>query len=64
MAQCRLPPEVYSRGVGCVRPVAHWNAGKREEFRERKPYVVAQYPESHDDAREHAPDFKHVANPG
>ncbi len=28
--------EVYSRVVGYYRPVANWNDGKREEFKERK----------------------------
>jgi len=27
--------EVYSRVVGYMRPVAQWNKGKQEEFRER-----------------------------
>lgn len=37
---CKQPTEVYSRVVGYYRPVQHWNAGKREEFRNRKPYVA------------------------
>jgi predicted nucleic acid-binding Zn ribbon protein len=28
--------EVYSRVVGYLRPVAQWNKGKREEFKNRK----------------------------
>lgn len=28
--------EVYSRVVGYYRPVNNWNAGKKEEFRQRK----------------------------
>jgi anaerobic ribonucleoside-triphosphate reductase len=28
--------EVYSRVVGYYRPVANWNDGKKEEFKERK----------------------------
>ncbi|MEJ2307452.1 MAG: anaerobic ribonucleoside-triphosphate reductase [candidate division WOR-3 bacterium] len=28
--------EVYSRVVGYYRPVAAWNEGKREEFKDRK----------------------------
>lgn len=31
-----VPCEVYSRVVGYLRPVDHWNDGKQEEFRERK----------------------------
>ncbi len=30
--------EVYSRIVGYLRPVAQWNAGKNEEFKDRKTY--------------------------
>lgn len=32
--------EVYSRIVGYLRPVQQWNAGKREEFRERKTFRI------------------------
>lgn len=28
--------EVYSRVVGYYRPVANWNDGKKEEFKDRK----------------------------
>ncbi len=30
--------EVYSRVVGYLRPVDHWNAGKQEEFKDRKVF--------------------------
>lgn len=30
--------EVYSRIVGYIRPVQNWNAGKAEEFKDRKVY--------------------------
>jgi len=33
--EVRVPVEVYSRVVGYFRPVKQWNAGKKEEFRER-----------------------------
>ncbi|HPN96628.1 MAG TPA: anaerobic ribonucleoside-triphosphate reductase [Candidatus Moranbacteria bacterium] len=32
--------EVYSRIVGYIRPVAQWNAGKSEEFKDRKEYSL------------------------
>jgi ribonucleoside-triphosphate reductase len=32
--------EVYSRIVGYIRPVEQWNAGKSQEFQDRKEYVV------------------------
>ena len=33
-----IPTEIYSRCVGYFRPVAQWNAGKKAEFADRKPY--------------------------
>jgi len=33
--------EVYSRVVGYIRPVEQWNKGKREEYKDRKEFVVA-----------------------
>jgi ribonucleoside-triphosphate reductase len=38
--RCHLSTEVYSRVVGYFRPVQHWNAGKQEEYRHRKTYVI------------------------
>lgn len=32
------PCEVYSRVCGYLRPVGQWNAGKRQEYAERKEY--------------------------
>jgi len=37
--ECGNPTEVYSRIVGYLRPVATWNDGKKQEFRERTPYA-------------------------
>jgi anaerobic ribonucleoside-triphosphate reductase len=37
---CGKPVEVYSRIVGYMRPVSHWNAGKVEEFRRRKEFIL------------------------
>ncbi len=34
--------EVYSRIVGYLRPVNQWNAGKFQEYRERKEYKVSE----------------------
>ncbi|MEF3245124.1 MAG: anaerobic ribonucleoside-triphosphate reductase [Caldisericaceae bacterium] len=36
----RTKCEVWSRPVGYLRPVQHWNKGKREEFKERKNYNI------------------------
>ncbi len=33
--------EVYSRVVGYIRPIDQWNAGKQEEFKERKTFDSA-----------------------
>ncbi len=38
--QCGKVTEVYSRIVGYFRPVSLWNKGKRQEFRERREFVV------------------------
>ena len=32
--------EVWSRVVGYLRPVQQWNAGKEEEFKDRKTFDV------------------------
>ncbi|MCD6226404.1 MAG: ribonucleoside triphosphate reductase [Candidatus Aenigmarchaeota archaeon] len=37
---CGKPTEVYSRVVGYIRPVSHWNEGKQEEFKERRTFVI------------------------
>ena len=38
--ECGEAAEVYSRITGYYRPVQNWNAGKTQEFKERKEYVV------------------------
>ena len=42
MAKCGLPCEVYSRVVGYFRPVSNWNKGKKEEFKDRKKYLLVE----------------------
>ena len=37
---CDSDTEVYSRVVGYLRPIAQWNNGKKEEFKQRKSFVV------------------------
>ncbi len=39
---CERETEVYSRVVGYYRPVQNWNKGKKEEFKDRKAFVVAR----------------------
>ena len=38
---CGKAAEVYSRITGYYRPVQNWNAGKTQEFKERRTYVPA-----------------------
>jgi len=38
----KQPCEVYSRIVGYLRPLTQWNAGKDQEFRERKEFKIKQ----------------------
>ncbi len=38
--KCEESTEVYSRVVGYLRPVSHFNEGKKEEFEDRKIYKV------------------------
>ena len=40
MSKCNEKTEVYSRVTGYFRPVANWNKGKQEEFRQRKMFKV------------------------
>lgn len=44
MPKCNEKTEVFSRVTGYYRPVANWNQGKQEEFRERKVYEVKKCP--------------------
>lgn len=39
--KCGQTTEVYSRITGYYRPVANWNAGKSQEYKERKVYDIA-----------------------
>jgi ribonucleoside-triphosphate reductase (formate) len=41
---CNEITEVYSRVVGYLRPVTQWNNGKKEEFKERKMFVIKSAP--------------------
>ena len=38
--ECGRPAEVWSRVVGYLRPVQNFNAGKREEYAQRKKYSL------------------------
>ncbi len=38
MNKCGAKTEVYSRVCGYFRPVANWNRGKQQEFKDRRYY--------------------------
>ncbi|MBQ0026479.1 MAG: ribonucleoside triphosphate reductase, partial [Lachnospiraceae bacterium] len=38
--QCGKPAEVYSRITGYYRPVQNWNAGKTQEYADRREYII------------------------
>ncbi len=40
-----VPCEIYSRVVGYFRPVQNWNAGKQQEFAERKTVRIESFGE-------------------
>lgn len=42
MAKCGETCEVYSRVTGYFRPVACWNKGKQQEFKDRKTFDVVK----------------------
>jgi ribonucleoside-triphosphate reductase len=41
--ECGSECEVYSRVVGYYRPVANWNKGKQEEYRQRRYYNLESF---------------------
>ncbi|MDD7715265.1 MAG: ribonucleoside triphosphate reductase [Candidatus Enteromonas sp.] len=44
---CGKETEVYSRITGYYRPVKNWNAGKTQEFKQRKTYELKKCEEPH-----------------
>ena len=40
--ECGADCEVYSRVVGCIRPVQQWNKGKKKEFQDRTEFMIAE----------------------
>ncbi len=56
MSKCGKKCEIWSRSCGYHRPITSYNAGKREEYKERKPYLagpavatIAQTPSRYSD---------------
>ncbi len=41
MKKCGKKTEVYSRVTGYFRPVSNWNAGKQEEFKNRRSFELS-----------------------
>ena len=48
MADCGEKCEVYSRVCGYFRPVSNWNKGKKEEFKDRKTFNLANVTKYYD----------------
>ncbi len=44
--KCKIPCEVFSRVVGYLRPISSWNVGKKQEFKDRKDYLLREEDES------------------
>jgi ribonucleoside-triphosphate reductase len=44
----KIPCETYSRCCGYFRPVAQWNKGKKEEFKDRVVYKINLSEEKND----------------
>lgn len=40
MKTCGRPCEVYTRVCGYIRPISNFNEGKRQEYKDRKPFTV------------------------
>jgi anaerobic ribonucleoside-triphosphate reductase len=49
---CGKETEVYSRITGYYRPVKNWNAGKSQEFKDRKTYNVTDTSAPHKEGEE------------
>jgi len=42
--RCTARVEVWARVCGFFRPVSQWNRGKKEEFKDRREFVVGNEP--------------------
>ena len=40
--KCTGKVETFSRVCGFFRPVQQWNKGKKDEFRDRKEFVIKE----------------------
>ena len=39
----KVPCEIYSRVCGYYRPIKNWNAGKKQEFKDRRNFSIDNY---------------------
>lgn len=58
--KCGAVTEVYSRITGYYRPVKNWNAGKTQEFKDRKTYCVEDNKKPMDTVQEIVQEKKQV----
>ncbi len=58
--KCGAVTEVYSRITGYYRPVKNWNAGKTQEFKDRKTYCVEDNKKPMDTVQEMVQEKKQV----
>jgi ribonucleoside-triphosphate reductase len=49
--KCEARTEVYQRVTGFFRPVQAWNKGKKQEFKDRVPYVIGGLSDDAPDSR-------------
>lgn len=40
--KCGKTMEIYARVVGFMRPISQWNKGKREEYKDRKHFILEE----------------------
>ena len=40
MSKCNEKTEIFSRVCGYFRPTKYWHKGKKEEYKDRKNYVI------------------------
>ena len=61
--ECGESAEVYSRITGYYRPVQNWNAGKTQEYKERKTYDIGRSTLRHNGPVDHDNTPKAEAQP-
>jgi ribonucleoside-triphosphate reductase len=64
MGACGQKTELYSRVCGYFRPVANWNRGKKQEFLDRKNFIIPTKKEIKKRRRRANEELKHVGITG